>query len=126
MLPNNKKTTNILINITVTRTLNVISLIQYVISLFTAAIQHDESTGFCKDAEDNYLVERTPELVGGTSKETCLSECLRVVGAKGCDWEPTIGCYAAMVEVADTDGNYAATCWKFFDTGESQYGQKQI
>ena len=105
--------------------MNIIALIQCIISLIIAASQYQEFIGFCVGANTKVDYSNIQQMTG-FSKETCLTECLLVGGAKGCDYQINSGCHAITIEVSGGDGTDDATCWKLEpDTGESQYGQKQ-
>ena len=106
--------------------MNIIALIQCIISLIIAASQYQEFIGFCVGANEEVAMSNSLRVTGVDSKETCLRECLLVGGAKGCDYQSNGGCHAITIEVSGGDGTDGATCWKLEpDTGESQYGQKQ-
>ena len=105
--------------------MNIIALIQCIICLIIAASQYQEFIGFCLGANKELNLLDFQKVIGVDNKETCLRECLLVGGGKGCQYHTT-GCFAIKVEVSGGDVNSGgATCWKFSDTGKSQYRQKQ-
>ena len=115
--------------IRITRNLNVITLIHYIIFLIAAAL-HEESVGFCLklDGKNRIAADVKKMTPVDTTKESCLSECLKFEseGVKACEYDSDGFCTAIVVEVAGGDKeNDWAVCWKFLDKGESLYAEKQ-
>ena len=103
--------------ITITRNLNVITLYHYIF-LIAAVIQSEESVGYCMALSTASSVKRenrvtVPEF---DSKETCLSGCKLIEGAKGCEYD-TSSCDALKVVVAMGDFTSGSICWRFIDKG---------
>ena len=99
-------------------------------SLVTVVIQSIE-LGYCKDENGKYLdtdTDNAEDLTGSLTgvdnkKETCLNQCLRVEGVRGCEFISDLNfCYASKVKVTTGDGARDGTCWIF--QGKSQCGQK--
>ena len=93
----------------------VITLIHYIF-LIAAAIQARESTGKCIATSTSTYVERANKFTVPVfdSKETCLSGCKLIEGAKGCEYD-FASCNAIKVAVfaGDGDGRNESMCWIF-------------
>ena len=113
--------------------MNAITFIHYIIFLIAAALQYEESVGYCLKPDGNHVVlgpeaKDIPDLVADSTKESCLSQCLLMEGVKGCEYEEGAGCFAIMVVVTggDDDADTNAICWKFLEKGELLYAEKQF
>ena len=119
--------------------MNAITFIHYIIFLIAAALQYEESMGYCLKPDGNHVslgpeAKDIPDLVADSTKESCLSQCLLVEGVKGCEYERAVNygsvslmCMALMVEVTGGDDDAdTATCWKFLEKGELLYAEKQF
>ena len=97
--------------------MNVITLIHYIF-LNAVAIQSEESMGDCLALSTAALVKKENKVtvLEFDSKETCLSGCKLIEGAKGCEYD-TYGCNAIKVVVAMGDFTSGSICWRFIDKG---------
>ena len=108
-----------MIFITITRNLNVITLIHYIF-LNAVAIQSEESIGNCLTLSTAALVKKENKVtvLEFDSKETCLSGCKLVEGAKGCEYSgATCDALKVVVDIGNGDDTYGSICWKFLDKG---------
>ena len=113
--------------------MNVITFIYHIIFRIAAALQYEEFEGYCLKPDGNYAYDgenMTADVMDlldrvDSTKESCLSQCLLVEGAKACEYESGYICLAIMIEVSggEKDEDSEAICWKFLDKGESLYAQ---
>ena len=88
--------------------------------------------GICMAGND--YVDNTGAIypdVSPLNEENCLAECLKVKGAKACQYDGyVITCYALLEKgeaVTGGDGEADRACWKFSaGQGKSRYFQKKI
>ena len=87
-------------------------------SLLAAVIpENQEFVGDCRGPNGkDFPVANYQFLKYGIDKDACLSRCLEVDGAIGCEYhQPTSGvCWAVMSgEIVTGNENKLLTCWKF-------------